>query len=464
MRDQASDQAASGRVARRCAEGADPAQARSDGDGSGGGVSRPSTSSSSSRRSTTPGCLSARFRTRKPSSKTYSAVPSACSTPRAATSRHSERGARAGPKPASAFRGGPPSRSVRRTIRAGAPRGRRPPCGANLPVSAHGSSRPRSGCRSAPAAGRSVSCVLADKELRRGGQAGVRRGGRAVPVFARRPLRNGDREPAPPRAPDERPRAPGGGEPPAARRNGRSAAGRLFVGDSPAARRVLDLVGPRRPLADVRSSSPARAGTGKELVARMIHARSDRADKPFSRSTAPRFRNAARVGALRHRARRRDRASRRGSGRFEPPNGGTLFLDEVGDMPLPLQAKLLRVLQEREIERVGRAQARSRSTFASWPRPTRGSDRADQPRRIPRGPLLPAARRRDRAPAAARTAGRHSEAGAALPRAVRRARGSRGADARPRGVRGAARARLRREHSRARKPARGAAARSAAAA
>ncbi len=96
-------------------------------------------------------------------------------------------------------------------------------------------------------------------------------------------------------------------------------------------------------------------GTGKELIAHAIHAASPRADRPFIGvnvaaipeslleaeffgTTAGAYTGADRKGRL---------------GKFQAADGGTLFLDEVGDMPLPLQAKLLRVLQEQEVEPLG---------------------------------------------------------------------------------------------------------------
>jgi len=95
-------------------------------------------------------------------------------------------------------------------------------------------------------------------------------------------------------------------------------------------------------------------GTGKELVARAIHLASKRAKGPLEKM------NCAAVPSeliesemFGHEAGAFTGATKQRRGKFERASSGTLFLDEVGDMPLAMQAKLLRVLQEREIERVG---------------------------------------------------------------------------------------------------------------
>ena len=104
-------------------------------------------------------------------------------------------------------------------------------------------------------------------------------------------------------------------------------------------------------------------------------------------------------------ARPRDRA-----GRFEAADGGTLFLDEIGELPLGMQAKLLRVLQEREVSPVGDDAART-STSASSRATNRDLDGRGGGRPLPRRSLLPPARGRGRAAAAARARRRRCSCG-----------------------------------------------------
>jgi two-component system response regulator HydG len=133
---------------------------------------------------------------------------------------------------------------------------------------------------------------------------------------------------------------------------GRAAGSRLFIGDSPAARRVLDLVSRVAP-SKTSVLLTGESGTGKELVAHMIHARSDRADKPFVAINCAALPETLLESELFGIERGVATGVEARVGRFESAQGGTIFLDEIGDMPPSLQAKLLRVLQEREIERVG---------------------------------------------------------------------------------------------------------------
>ncbi|MGB7844881.1 MAG: sigma-54 dependent transcriptional regulator [Candidatus Acidiferrum sp.] len=126
-----------------------------------------------------------------------------------------------------------------------------------------------------------------------------------------------------------------------------------LVGSGPAMTRLLAQID-RVAASETRVCILGETGTGKELVARAIHERSPRHENTFITL------NCAAVPAelieselFGHEKGSFTGAASRHTGKFEQAEGGTLFLDEIGDMPLAMQAKLLRVLEEGEVERVG---------------------------------------------------------------------------------------------------------------
>jgi DNA-binding NtrC family response regulator len=133
----------------------------------------------------------------------------------------------------------------------------------------------------------------------------------------------------------------------------RRALAHYLIGVSPRMKRIFDTIAKAAPSTG-RVLITGERGTGKELIARAIHEQSRRRDEPFVKVNC-----AAIPGELieselfGHEKGAFTGATRERPGKFEQAHGGTLFLDEIGDMELPAQAKVLRALQENEIERVG---------------------------------------------------------------------------------------------------------------
>jgi two-component system, NtrC family, nitrogen regulation response regulator GlnG len=126
-----------------------------------------------------------------------------------------------------------------------------------------------------------------------------------------------------------------------------------LIGQSPVMRELFRAIG-RVAASGLGVLITGETGTGKELVARALHRESARASKPFvALNTAAIPAELLESELFGHEVGAFTGAARRHAGRFEQAAGGTLFLDEIGDMPLPLQTRLLRVLAAGEFYRVG---------------------------------------------------------------------------------------------------------------
>ena len=131
-----------------------------------------------------------------------------------------------------------------------------------------------------------------------------------------------------------------------------------LVGDSPPMRAVLNVV-ERVSRSDATVLIAGESGTGKELIAKGIHFSGKRKDKPFIPINCAAIpENLIEAELFGYKRGSFTGASLDTKGKFEDASGGTLFLDEISAMPLPLQPKLLRVLQEQEIVRIGESAPR----------------------------------------------------------------------------------------------------------
>ena len=192
-----------------------------------------------------------------------------------------------------------------------------------------------------------------------------------------------------------------------------------IIGSSGALQRVLVVV---KKVAKSNTTVLIRGetGTGKELIAGAIHHNSLRAARNFVKvNCAALQENLLESELFGHEKGAFTSADKQRIGRFEQADGGSLFLDEIGDMSASTQAKILRVLQEHEFERLGGTR-----TIRVDVRLVAATNR-DLPTMVgagnfPRRPVLPLERRRDRDAAAARAQGRHRGAGQLLHPPVRR--------------------------------------------
>lgn len=126
-----------------------------------------------------------------------------------------------------------------------------------------------------------------------------------------------------------------------------------MLGQAPAMQDVFRAIG-RLSQSNVTVMITGESGTGKELVARALHKHSPRSSQPFvALNTAAIPKDLLESELFGHERGAFTGAQAMRRGRFEQAEGGTLFLDEIGDMPLPMQVKVLRALQERRIVRVG---------------------------------------------------------------------------------------------------------------
>lgn len=125
------------------------------------------------------------------------------------------------------------------------------------------------------------------------------------------------------------------------------------IGNSPAIRQVFKLL-EKAVSTNISVSITGETGTGKELIAKAIHYNSKRKNKPFIAVNITAIpKELIESELFGHEKGAFTGATHKRIGKFEEAEGGTIFLDEIGDMDLSLQAKLLRVLQEREVVRVG---------------------------------------------------------------------------------------------------------------
>ena len=180
-----------------------------------------------------------------------------------------------------------------------------------------------------------------------------------------------------------------------------------LVGDDLSLRKVFASL-QRAAATDTTVLLEGESGTGKELFARSLHALSPRADAPFvAINCAAIPETLLETELFGHEKGAFTGAIARKLGKFEMAHRGTLFLDEIGDLPLSLQAKILRALEERRFERVGgtaTVQVDVRLVAAT----NRGSACRRRGAAVPGGPVLPAVGLSDHGSAPARPSRRHS--------------------------------------------------------